>query len=680
LGVPSCREAIYTSCPTNICLENRQTPPPTSITCPKPGSPCKLNDGRVVESGYIEYCNTPLCGTWDENQCEALHCLLDREEDAKKTCGGHDGSYCKNNKGTLTPKGQTESCGLQACSPLKTLNACPTTINNCYDPTPIKELKCEGPRCKINEKLFAKGEHFTKPCLSRPCGTLTVKKSDQNPPKCIPKNGHMYNDQPRITHTCVGGVGCKDEKGNFYETNKSITTVSSLPGCPYWGEWYDVGECKLEKDNKAIQSQKRDCFRRQSNGVPVSVAEGLCLADKNLGLPTQEIPCNYQWGKWEKIKKCPDNCVNDNQKSQIYATCDGGNNKAFCKHETSNKIYSDAESITCGDVKPKCGTWGEWSACEFDGNDGYGSCNKKDAIKTRECSGSYCKDPEGITGNKKDTLACYADKCQINIDNNNIDKQIIIDWLVEDVNVPLRPSNKDIRVVISKNSYFSAPSSNACAIQSLGYFKKLTIINNGIITGYSGKGGAGAKPASDPDRYFSEPSEEILKELNGENGENGGNAICIGQDNKDVNIVNNGIIKGGRAGGGGGAGTCYDIKKDFGISMISIEENCLNGGDGGDGSDPYLQTIMKGKDGQKRIEATFVIESGTGGDGGVLFKESTLQVDEIPREALRGKEGDLIRLRGYNSDIEIITGNGGGRGVNGSPCWVNKEHSDCDLP
>ena len=87
---------------------------------------------------------------------------------------------------------------------------------------------------------------------------------------------------------------------------------------------------------------------------------------------------------------------------------------------------------------------------------------------------------------------------------------------------------------------------------------------------------------------------------------------------------------------------------------------------------------MQGKDGQKRIEETFVIESGTGGNGGVLFQENTVKVDEIPREAFSGKEGDLIKMPGYSSDIEIFTGKGGNRGVNGRPCWVNRKYSDCD--
>ena len=678
LGVPKCGAWIQNSTCSTTCLNPGQDPEKWR-TCGGPG-PCKFNDGKLASSGHTEYCKTPICGIWKKDKaypCLDMHCVSrkdDEKDPVKRRCTKND---CINDQGTLVKVGTKEMCGLQDCSPFTTINDCPAKKNNCtkFQPKP-KKLQCNGAFCKENETRLVRDQIYEEYCPARPCGILSEWSKARY--KCVPKGDDKSNFKQTKTRTCTGEFGCKNDSDIFIAKGMHRKT-EILEGCPYWGKWSNSGQCTLNKQEKrGKQKQTRECLKDNEKIKKVPAAEHLCL-DENLGLPTQEIHCNYQWGKWEKIKKCPDNCVNDNQKSQIYATCDGGNNKAFCKQETTNKIYSDAESITCGDVKPKCGTWGEWSACKFDGNDGYGSCNKKDAIKTRECSGSYCKDPEGITGNKTDTLACYADKCQINIDNN-IDKQIIIDWLVEDVNAPLRPSNKDIRIVISKNSYFSAPSSNACAIHSLGYFKKLTIINNGIITGYSGKGGAGAKPASDPDRYFPKPSEEILEELNGEKGEDGGSAICIRQENKEVkkevNIVNNGIIKGGRAGGGGGAGTCYVIK----IFGKSIEEKCLNGGEGGDGSDLYLPSIMKGEDGQKRIEATYVIEAGTGGDGGVLFKESTLQVDEIPREALRGKHGDLIRLPEYNSDIEIFKGVGGGRGANGSPCWVNRKHSDCDLP
>ena len=80
---------------------------------------------------------------------------------------------------------------------------------------------------------------------------------------------------------------------------------------------------------------------------------------------------------------------------------------------------------------------------------------------------------------------------------------------------------------------------------------------------------------------------------------------------------------------------------------------------------------------QKRIEETFVIKSGTGGDGGVLFKENTVKVDKFPREAFSGKEGDLIKMPEYDSEIEIFTGEGGEQGVDGRPCRV-KKNSDCD--
>jgi len=53
-------------------------------------------------------------------------------------------------------------------------------------------------------------------------------------------------------------------------------------------------------------------------------------------------------------------------------------------------------------------------------------------------------------------------------------------------------------------------------------------------------------------------------------------------------------------------------------------------------------------------------------------------VDKFPREAFSGKEGDLIKMPEYNSEIEIFTGEGGEQGVNGRPCRVKKKYSDCD--
>lgn len=669
LKVPECGKLTENICPTNICLKDENEKRMKSITCS--GSPCKLNDGKVVESGYTVYCDTPSCGTWNEQECKATHCLSDHEKDPNKTCAG---GGCFNNKVKLVKSGTEEKCQLPTCTPLTLDQDCPATKNNCNitEPPPKKYI-CNGPRCKYEGMVLYQGGMYKSYCLSRPCGKLSKGEIKGIQSNCIPKDKHMQNDRPIIEYTCDGEFGCKDEKGKFYEGDKSIKERLNLPGCPYWGEWYDVGHCEYDKDEgNGLQEQNRDCFRRQLNGIPKPEERNLCSDNKNDFF--QKIPCDYPWGNWERTENCSDNCIKDDQKELKYEICNAENEK-FCKKEINgiykNKTYKNGEYITCGDVKPICGKWGEWSKpCKFkvDGDDDekYGSCDKKDGIQKRECSTDYCKDPIG-TDNKTDTQSCYSEKCQINIDNN-IDKQIRIDDYVKG-----DASNRDLRVIISKKSYFSAPKSTTCAIRSKGNFKKLTIINHGIITGYSGKGGAGAKPVIDHNSNLSDK----YKGLIGGVGEDGGDAICIGSKNKyiKVEIVNKGIIKGGRAGGGGGGGTCYDIKKDFGIS---IEENCLNGGDGGDGSDSYLPTIMKGKDGQKRIEETFVIKSGTGGDGGVLFKENTVKVDEIPREAFSGKEGVLIKMPRYNSDIEIFTGEGGEQGFNGSPCRVKMKLSDCD--
>jgi hypothetical protein len=192
----------------------------------------------------------------------------------------------------------------------------------------------------------------------------------------------------------------------------------------------------------------------------------------------------------------------------------------------------------------------------------------------------------------------------------------------------------------------------------------LKIINYGIITGYSGKGGAGAKPVFDHD-YLSGLSNDELKRLNGEDGENGGDALCIKNgDDDDVKLENNGIIKGGRAGGGA---FCYSKRTFSFTDGIIVSGECAGGGDGGNGSDVYLPSIFKGKDEQAIIKDTFVIKSGAGGNGGVLFKENTLEVDQIPWTADRGKQGYLFKLSGY-VETEVFKGKGGAPGNNGKAC------------
>jgi hypothetical protein len=87
---------------------------------------------------------------------------------------------------------------------------------------------------------------------------------------------------------------------------------------------------------------------------------------------------------------------------------------------------------------------------------------------------------------------------------------------------------------------------------------------------------------------------------------------------------------------------------------------------------------MIGKSEQTMIKDTFVIQSGAGGNGGVLFKEGLLEVDQIPRTADRGKQGYFLELDGYVNKEVIIKGKGGYPGVNGKACTVGSKISDCD--
>jgi hypothetical protein len=677
LGVPKCGQWVKESCPTNTCVQYAKDRKTESICM---GNPCKLDEFEVVKVGYEKTCSTPLCGTWEkEDKCAIMHCLNSDEKDPEKPkCEGNAGEGCINDQGILVKVDTTEMCQLPACTESTIYVDCPGKCQT-GDGYPIKKLICKGARCKSDTSRFWRNDKWSKQCPVKPCSKLTEwawvpPGSDEK--TCLNKG----DTQPKKTRTCekykaqpYDNFGCRDAEGAYVLPGDHEKTVI-LPGCAYWGKWSDKTECMVKYNERITtfygeKTQKRNCYRHNSNGEDEVVKPENCFSLDN-GEAEREMDCYYEWGKWIEEDQCPDNCVTERQKQIVHETCNGGTNKTFCNHETTNKLYDDGQSIKCGEVKPECGTWGKWSTCEFQGNKGYGSCNKKDGIKTRECSEGYCKDPEGITGNKTDTLSCYSEKCQINIDNN-IDKQITIDELVKvDTNI----TNKDVKIIISKNSYFSATKRQECAIRSQGYFKKLRIINFGIITGYSGEGGAGAKPEIDHDRYFSDDSEDILEELDGEDGEDGGSAICIRNEIKDFKIENHGIIKGGRAGGGGGA-ICYIIKV---FNDRVIEKGCLNGGNGGKGSDPYLPTIMIGSE-LTIIKDTFVIQSGAGGNGGVLFKEGPgpLEVDKIPRTADRGKQGYFFELSGYVNK-EVIKGKGGNPGSNGKACWVNMKYIDCD--
>jgi hypothetical protein len=603
-----------------------------------------------------------------------MHCLNIGENDPEKPkCVGEDNDGCINDQGILVRAGTTEMCQLPACTELTINVACPSECK-AGDGYSYEEYTCNGARCKNATSKLWKNEKGRRQCPPRPCSKLTDWAWD--PPGSEKKTCLNKGDtQPEKTRTCekynaqpYDNFGCRDTKGVYFTPGEHVEKTVTLPGCPYWGPWYPKGQCTLDEEKlEGIQKETRRCLRHNSKGKDPYEEENVCV-DKVGGLATQEKTCDYPWGKWDRTEKSCPRCVETTNDSD-YGTCDGGENQKSCILGTT--IFESNTVAKCSHAVPKCGKWREWSACEFQGNKGYGSCTNKDGIKTRECSGSYCKDPEGLTGNKTDTQSCYSEKCQINIDNT-IDKQIAIDGLVKGDNTRKR----DVKVIISKNSYFSAPKRQECAIRSLGNFKKLRIINFGIITGYSGEGGAGAKPENDHDRYLTDgPSPEILAELNGKNGGNGGSAICISNEIKEFKIENHGIIKGGRAGGGGGGAICYIIK---GFNERVIEKGCLNGGNGGKGSDLYQPPVMIGKSEQTMIKDTFVIQSGAGGNGGVLFKEGLLEVDQIPRTADRGKQGYFLELDGYVNKEVIIKGKGGYPGVNGKACTVGSKISDCD--
>jgi hypothetical protein len=192
---------MYTTCPTYICLENHQKPPPKSITCPESGSPCKLNNGRVVKSGYIEYCDTPLCGTWEkENKCATMHCLNIGENDPEKPkCIGTADQGCINDQGILVTAGTTEMCQLPACTELTIDEVCAgqCQTGNGY---PIEEFSCNGARCKNATSKLWQNETGGETMPPRPCSKLTDWAWEKPGSKktCL----NEKDEQPKLTRTC----------------------------------------------------------------------------------------------------------------------------------------------------------------------------------------------------------------------------------------------------------------------------------------------------------------------------------------------------------------------------------------------------------------------------------------------------------------------------------------------
>lgn len=683
LGVPSCSEAIYTTCPTNNCLENHHTPP-KSITCPESGSPCKLNDGRVVASGYIEYCNTPLCGTWEkENKCATMHCLNIGEKDPEKPkCIGTADQACINDQGILVTPGTREKCQLPACTKSTIDVACPGECQQ-GDGYPIEKFSCNGARCKHDGSGFRRNDKWSRECLARRCGILTKSEIKGIKSHCIPKDSHIQNDRPTITYTCIGEFGCKDEKGKFYEGDKSTEERLNLPGCPYWGEWYDnKNGCQYhynreKKEYQGKKTIKRDCYRVQSNGIPKKVGEELCT-----GEASDEVLCDYPWGKWDrKGKSCP-NCVKKND-YRLYGICDGGENNKKCR--LGDTLFEPSTATTdsvayCYHAVPKCGDWSEWSACKFEDNGGYGSCSKMEGTKTRMCSKKECE-PHDLywtftkAGKLYQESVCHTPKCEVKIDTSSSDTVITSssDTVINKNKgtIIIREGEKrDVRLIIKETAVLTSTKIENCAFTIKSHLKSMTLINHGVITGYPGKGGDGGQ--LDSESFLSEDFN--IESLNGHNGKDGGDALCITKDLKNLTIRNYGVIKGGRAGGGGGGAACY--KKTL-LGKID-DYGCLEGGDGGDGSNFYLQSIVDGKPNQQTDIDSYRLKSGSGGNGGYLFPDSgSFKLDQAKA---RSGVNPVYDNNDKSPDIEVFKGDGGKPGNDGEICKLSNSYSQLKCP
>ena len=190
----------------------------------------------------------------------------------------------------------------------------------------------------------------------------------------------------------------------------------------------------------------------------------------------------------------------------------------------------------------------------------------------------------------------------------------------------------------------------------------MTLINRGVITGYPGKGGDGGQ--LDSESFLSKDLN--IESLHGHNGKDGGDALCITKSLRNLTIRNYGVIKGGRAGGGGAA--CYK-KTLFG----KIDDyGCLKGGDGGDGSNFYLQSIVDGKPNQQTDIDSYGLKSGSGGNGGYLFPDSgSFKLDQAKA---RSGVNAVYDNNDTSSDIEVFKGDGGKLGNEGRICKLNRSY------
>lgn len=125
------------------------------------------------------------------------------------------------------------------------------------------------------------------------------------------------------------------------------------------------------------------------------------------------------------------------------------------------------------------------------------------------------------------------------------------------------PGKSDITVTINPGVLVGSTSTGTDAFSIPAQFSPadtITVVNNGVIQGRGGNGGAGANAApggSNP----------------GSPGNSGGRALLV---SRPVTITNNGTIAGGGGGGGGGASN--------GVALNDEQQTGQGGGGGGGGA------------------------------------------------------------------------------------------------
>jgi hypothetical protein len=130
---------------------------------------------------------------------------------------------------------------------------------------------------------------------------------------------------------------------------------------------------------------------------------------------------------------------------------------------------------------------------------------------------------------------------------------------------------RPLHFTIAGGSVLNASSNNALTING-SYPRGVTLVNNGIIAGRGGQGGAGGTARGD-----------LQIAYGGAAGAAGGRGLLV---QSAVTIFNNGIIAGGGGGGGGGGSTIANQFSSSGTSkdgnlVVFLRRQAVAGGGGG---------------------------------------------------------------------------------------------------